>query len=396
MFLSGCPARSRHLIPHYPFLTDVLSIKEVIVMYLRMIFASLCAGIIAWPSLAQTSRPFKDMVFSQVAAGGGYESWLTVTNRGSETYNGSLSFYRGKAEPWNPVVDGSTITNGKMALSILAGATRTLKITGGEVTQSGFAAIVADSASLTSLVEGNLTYFVKSGSTVTDSVGVTPSAEFYLSTIPFEDFQTIALALVCRAPGTQSAAVRVTVFSQTNTQVATTTIAIGQNEQWVRFLWEELGRLTVGRGRLELQSDAPITGTALMFINGQFSSLPMAPTVRTYNMAVDVFGYPCKGQLILWAEGAYFRGYFNVTEVHNVTAPSFQMPVSGQLVQSMLKLVFYAPQTAYGSPEAIGFTSSTTAFSFELSSINSSFIVGSLRKNKANLGIGNFTLSRLN
>ncbi len=365
-------------------------------MNLRFFFVVFCVGILARPSLAQTNRPFKDMVFSQVAAGGGYESWLTVTNRGVETYNGSLSFFRGKAEPWNPVVDGSTITNGKIALSIPAGATRTLKVTGGEATQSGFAAIVADTASLTSLIEGNLTYFVKSGSTLTDSVGVTPSAEFYLSTIPFEDFQTIALAMVCRAPGAQSAAVRLTVFSQTNEQVGATTVTIAQNEQWVRFLWEALGRLTIGRGRLEIQSDVPISGTALMFVSGQFSSLPMTPTVRTYNMAVDVFGYPCKGQLILWAEGAYFRGYFNVTEVHNVTAPSFQMPVSGQLVQSMLKLVFYAPQTVYGSPEAVGFTSTSIAFSFDLSSINSSFIVGSLRKNKANLGLGNFTLSRIN
>ncbi len=364
-------------------------------MIRRVIFVAFCLGTFAQPSPAQTSRPFKDMVFSQVAAGGGYESWLTLTNRGVETYGGSLSFYRGKAEPWNAVVDGSTITGGKMALSIPAGATRTLKVTGGEITQSGFAAIDADTASLTSLIEGNLTYFVKSGSTVTDSVGVTPSAEFYLSTIPFEDFQTIALAMVCRASGV-SAVVKLTVFSQANVQVATTTVTIGQNEQWVRFLWEELGRLTVGRGRLELQSDKPIAGTALMFVGGQFSSLPMTPTVRVYNMSVEVFGSPCKGQLILWAEGAYFKGYFNVTEVPNVTAPLFQMPVSGQLNQSMLKLVFYAPQTTYGTPEAVGFTSTSIAFSFDLSSINSSFIVGSLRNNKANLGLGNFTLSRIN
>jgi hypothetical protein len=152
-----------------------------------------------------------------------------MTNRGAETYSGSLSFYRAKAEPWNPVVDGSTTANGRVAVSIPAWATRTLKVTGGADIQSGFAAAVADTVSLTSFLEGNLTYFVKSGSTVTDSVGVTPSAEFYLATVPFEDLLTIALAMICRAPGVQSATVRLTVFSQTNVPVAARTVTIGQS-----------------------------------------------------------------------------------------------------------------------------------------------------------------------
>jgi hypothetical protein len=364
-------------------------------MNLRIILVAICIGFPVCPLSAQNIRPFKDMVFSQVAAGGGYESWLTVTNRGKEAYNGSLSFYRAKAEPWNPVVEGSATTNGKMALSIPAGATRTYKVTGGAATQSGFAALVADTVSLTSLLEGNLTYFVKSGSVVTDSVGVTPAVEFYMSTIPFEDFLTIALAMVCRASGSQGATVQLAVYSQTNERVAAKTITISQNEQWVRFLWEELGRLAVGRGRLEIQSNVPITGTALMFVGGQFSSLPLIPTVRTYNMTVDVFGVTCKGELILWAEGASFRGYFNVTEIPGLPTPSFQMPVFGQLHQSMLKLIFYAPPTVYGTPEAVGFTSGSLAFSFDLSKMESSYIVGSLRNNKENFGVGTLTLSRI-
>jgi hypothetical protein len=371
---------------------QVVPVKEVSVMKLRIILVSSCVGALACPSFGQSLRPFKDMVFGQVAAGGGYESWITVSNRGVESYSGSMGFYRAKAQPWNPVVDGRPVANGRVALSIPAGATRTFKVTGDSEVQSGFAAVVANSASLTSLLEGNLTYFVKSGSAVTDSVGVPPSSEFYLATIPFEDFLTIGLALVCRVPG---ATVRLSVFSQSNEAVGTRTLTVGQNEQWVRFLWEEFGRLTVGRGRLEIQSDVPIAGTALTLVGGQLSSLPLTPTVRTYNMSVEVLGVPCKGQLILWAEGPYFKGVFNVTEIPGLTAPSFQMPVSGQLHQSMLKLVFYAPPTAYGSPEAVGFTSTSTAFSFDLNNIDSSFIVGSLRKGKGNFGLGNFSLSRI-
>ncbi len=344
-------------------------------------------------SVGQSLRPFKDLVFSQVATGGGYETWITVTNRGSEAYTGSASFFRAMGEPWSPSIDGQTITNGKMSLAVPAGGTRTIKITGGPTTESGFAAFIADNSIQTGFLEGNLTYFVKSGNAISDSVGVTPSSEFYLSTIPFEDFLTVALALVNRSA---SARVQLSVFSQTNEQVATKTLSLVQNEQWVRFLWEELGRLTVGRGRLEIQSDVPITGTALMFVSGQFSSLPLLPAMRVYTMVTSVFGITCKGQLRLWAEGPYFKGYFLVTEIPGMPTPSFEMLVFGELQDSKLKLLFYAPPTSYGTPEAIGYTTGSLTFSFDQTTLSNSYIVGSYKNNKGNFGSGTFTLTRIN
>lgn len=365
-------------------------------MRLRSLCIVCCMALLAASVLGQSIRPFKDLVFSQVAAGGGYETWVTVTNRGIATYTGNLSFYRGKAEFWNPVVDGNTVANGRMTLSIPAGATRTLKVTGSGATQSGFAAFVADNVVQTNFLEGNLTYFVKSGDTITDSIGVAPSSEFYLSTVPFVDFLTLALALVYRGPAAQNAAVKLTVLSQANEVVAAKTMTLGQNEQWVRFLWEEFGRLSVGRGRLEIQSDAMITGTALMFVAGQFSSLPLLPTMRSYNMATDVQGVTCKGQLSLWAEGRYLKGYFVVTEIPNLPTPAVEVLVFGQLHESKLKLLFYAPPTVYGTPEAVGYTTGTIPFSFDSSNMQNSYIVGTLKNNKGEFGVGTFTLSRIN
>ncbi len=359
-----------------------------------LILVGSCVAFLVSSSVSQSIRPFKDLAFSQVAAGGGYETSITVANRGIETYNGSLSFYRAKAEPWNPVVDGNPIANGKMVLSLPAGTTRTLIVTGDGSTQSGFAIFIADSISQSSFLEGNLTYFVKSGATITDSVGVTPSTEFYLSTIPFEDFLTVALALVYRGPAAQ-ATVKLTIFSRTNETVATKTISIGQNEQWVKFLWEELGRLSVGRGRLEIQSDTAIMGTALMFLGGQFSSLPLLPTMRSYNMVTVVQGVTCKGRLSLWAEGSYFKGHLLVAEINGSPAPTLEVLVFGQLYQSKLKLLFYAPPTVFGTPEAVGFTTGDTPFSFDLSSMENSYIVGTLKNNKGSFGTGTFTLSHI-
>jgi len=34
----------------------------------------------------QNNRPCKDLIFPQLAAGGQYETWITVTNRGTTHY----------------------------------------------------------------------------------------------------------------------------------------------------------------------------------------------------------------------------------------------------------------------------------------------------------------------
>lgn len=348
----------------------------------------------AVPSSGQTIRPFKDLMFGQVAAGGGYESWITATNRGSESWTGTLSFYRSKGAAWSPTVDGNPISNGQMALSFPPGSTRTLKITGSNVAESGFCIFVAGNNSQVNFIEGNLTYFVKSGGSITDNVGVMPATEFYLSTIPFEDFLTVALALVNRGPAGQNATVRLTVYNKTNQQVATHTVPLIQNEQWVKYAWEEFGRLEFGSGRLEIQSDVPIAGTALMFIGGQFSSLPLEPTLRTYAMEVVVSGVRCKGQLSIWAEGPYVKGFFVVTEIPGLPTPSDVILVSGQLHQSKLKLHFFVPAGPAGNPDTVGYATSSTAFSFDMSSVDNTYIVGTLDKGK--LAQGTFSLLRIN
>ena len=121
-------------------------------------------------------------------------------------------------------------------------------------------------------IEGNLTYFIKSAGTVVDSIGVLPSTEFYLSVIPFEDFPTLALALVNRDPANRQASVNLTVFSQDNVELSTRTVTIVKNEQYVKYLWQEFGQLNLGRGRLEIESNIPIAGTALMEVQHQFSA----------------------------------------------------------------------------------------------------------------------------
>ncbi len=361
-------------------------------MQSRIIYLVCFISVLVNPLNAQSVRPYKDMVFGQVAAGGGYESWITVTNRGTEPYTGSLFLYRSKAQPWNPKVDGNTITDGKVALSVPSGATRTLKVSGSQTTESGFAAFVGDNLLQTSFLEGNLTYITRTGNVITDSVGVTPSSEFYISTVPFEDLLTVALALVNRAPN--AASVRLEIYSETNTQVASRTIALLKNEQYVRFLWEEFGRLTTGRGRLEIHSDVPIVGTALMFSQNQSSSLPLLPALRSYSVVITSKGLVSKGQISLWAEGPYFNGLFVATDILGVPISPESALVSGQVSQGKLKLLVYVGTTEYTNPEVFGVATSVDTFSFDSTKVDLVYYGAALPRGRVQSGT--FSITRTN
>ena len=164
--------------------------------------AALIAGLFLFLSTTSFAQSIdKTLAFAQIASGGVWVSIINVTNRGTTTYTGSLNFYTMASDdihplPWNPVVNGITITNGRMSISIPAGSTQTLTITAQNL-QTGFATITPTAPSdtdQTSFVEGTLIYHFLSGDTIIDSIGIQPSSQIYMTTIPFDDLSTIALA----------------------------------------------------------------------------------------------------------------------------------------------------------------------------------------------------------
>src|SRR5438093_4574699 len=204
--------------------------SRTFVIVLILIFCGTCHG--------QNFNPQKDLAFGQIAAGGGYESVLTVTNRGTGAYSGTLELYTGAGLSWNPTINGAPLISGRLDITLNPGETRTYRITLTGGTESAFGFIRSAGMEQTSLIEGNLTYFVSSASAkgpessknersfsesnsmAFEAVGVPPSTEFYKTTVPFEDFSTVALALgnVNLGP---SANVKLTVFSDSNQQLGT-------------------------------------------------------------------------------------------------------------------------------------------------------------------------------
>ncbi len=363
-------------------------------MIARLLLSICMWGIFSVSAMAQVTRPSRDLIFAQVAAGGEYESQLTATNRGTQPYEGTLSFYQGAGTEWNPTVNDAPATGGKISVSIPAGGTATWKITGGATVESGMAAIVGSNPSLLGTIEGNLTYFVKSGETVLDGVGVMPSTEIFLSTIPFEDFLTVALALVNRDSQDREASVTLTVYSQDNTRIGDRQISIGKNGQYVRFIWQEFGRLTLGRGRLEIKSNVAIMGTALMYIQNQFSSLPLTSTVRTYRISKLIGDTTINdGQVVIWSEGPYFRAYFIIIKANGIdVVPPQEFDSGGLLISDSIKSAFYIPAGKFSDNRVVVFAESLGLFSFDLTQVNFHFVAVNPDNLETETGYFNMTM----
>jgi hypothetical protein len=249
----------------------------------------------------------KALAFAQIAAGPvtGTEllnSVLNITNRGTTTYTGSLNFFTMSGNtpvPWDPSVNGNTVSGGQWPISLPAGNTQTLTIT----TQSlatGFGTITPTGSSatdLTSFVEGNLTYYFLTGQTATDSVGVEPSIETYLTTIPFNNFSNIALALA--NTNAETATVNLTLYSDSNQVLGNATLSLVQNAHVAQYLTEIFPTVQGSpAGRLDLECDTSIRGVALTQVGAsQYSSLPLQPSVRTYSWTVNFGGQVYTGLL---------------------------------------------------------------------------------------------------
>jgi hypothetical protein len=299
--------------------------------------SSLVLLLLLFPMTAntQTIYPKKDLAFAQVAAGGGYETVINVTNRGPDTYTGTLRLFHLAGQAWSPLVNGSQIADGSMDITVDIGGTNTYRVTGSGGTEAGFAVFMAEDLSLRSFLEGNLTYYYTSAAAF-DSVGVQPSNEFYLTRIPFDDFSTLAMALANL--NASSVTAKLSVYSAEGAEVATLDQPLDPGEHMARYLFQLFPDLQITGGRLEVQCDSPIIGTILTDIDNQLSSLPMLPGVKAYNIEADIGGIGYSGEMCFWFNGPFVQGYFRLLEIGGVPDPSPDtLPVTGSLVGGVLQ-----------------------------------------------------------
>ena len=350
---------------------------------------------------AQNFYPKKDAVFGQVVVGGGYETIINIANRGSREYAGTLYLFRtenGVSVAWNPTLNGAAVENGEYEIEIQPGATVTLRLTGSQLL-SGAAVLRSKDLLLGDLIEANLTYRILEGGQVSDSVGISPSKEFYRASIPFENFADTALALVNgHGTGTKTANVEINLFSSDGSPMGNKyTLSLAPELHLARFLHELFGRLTLDGGRVEIASDIPIFGTALTLTGGEFSSLPLEPTSAEYSVRLETGAHYATGELALWADGSFIRGYLVMSSLDGEAfmdgeafAPEFSL-VSGELQNGYLRLAFTILQDPFYAEE-VTMSLGHDRFSFDSSVVEGEWI--ELYRNNEILA-GEYTLTRI-
>jgi hypothetical protein len=274
----------------------------------------------AGSALCQISQgshfPYKDLIFPQVAAGGQYQTWVTVTNKGSQPWAGTFYFYNGNKAPWNPYVNGVQLSGGSLAVTIPSKATRTFKVTVPGNTEGGYIIARAGDTHLDNFLEGNLTYYIGSDESILDSVGIMPSNPLLAAVVPFENFNAICFAVVNPDSQSRTANVTLTLYSDANVQVgspAPITLTEGAYQaQYLSGIFPSAPQNS-WRGRLEIQSNVPVSGLALTQVTGgQLSSLPLNATVRNYSLVTSSSYVPFAG-MTFWTDGLFINGYLIAT-----------------------------------------------------------------------------------
>ena len=323
---------------------------------------------------AQNFYPKKDAVFGQVVVGDGFETVINLTNRGTNPYVGMLRLFRtvnAASVPWNPTVNGVAVQDGEYEVEVQPKATVTLRLTGSQL-EAGAAILLSEDLMLDNLIEANLTYLVRKGGQVSDSVGIAPSKEFYRAAIPFEEFTETALALVNgNLTGERRANVELALFSGDGDPMGPTrTIRMGSLSHSAKFLHELFPGQTLRGGRVEITSDIPIFGTALTLKGGEFSSLPLDPAPVTYSVRLETGEEYASGELALWADGSFIRGYMTISGVNDEV--QFCL-VNGELEDGYLRLAFTIVRDPFFDEE-VTISLGTDNFSFDSNLVEGKWI----------------------
>ena len=228
-----------------------------------------------------TGVSFSEILFPQVAVGGGYTTIFTITNTGPTTASGNLILMDPQGKPLS--VNGTlTYSSGttlqvdgdSFALTVPSGGTIFLSITGLAI-QTGWATLESTGGFLT----GVATYEYVVDSTIQSMVGILHAQPMQYATIPvdIDGSQDKQLAYAIANPGSQTIVIKVALVGQDGTLIEDSeTVTLGPGEQMAQYLRQELVR-TSFKGSLVLRGQAGATFVALGLLDKQgiFTVIPV-------------------------------------------------------------------------------------------------------------------------
>ena len=294
----------------------------------------------------------KDLAFPQVVAGDSVESVICLTNRGNSDYLGTMRFWTGQNQDWNPQVNGSQVTGSSIELSVGPGETVVLRVTGDIDLTAGAVALQAHDLSLDNSIEGTLVYVINRESY--DSVGISPATGLYRSILPFDDFSSVGLALA-NADSWEAAVVKLSLFDGSGQLQETSVRLLAERSHEARFL-SELFTAVVSNGRVEIESTIPLMATAVTLERNEISALPLLPASVVYEFRTENGGQVDLAEVVLWSEGPFVKGYLRFLEVDGepLTRPE-NFLVTGTLENEVLRLTQFGAGPEIGGEETVNY-----------------------------------------
>jgi hypothetical protein len=223
--------------------------------------------------------------FPQVAVGGGYSTFFTITNTGSTTASGSLILTDPQGNPLSvngALIDSSGITQPALtdhafSFAVPAGGTIFLStsLAAEGPTKTGWGQLESTGGLLT----GMATYEYMPGSTVQTIVGVLQSQILQYATIPVDNdsSQSKQIAYAIANPSSQTITIKLALVGQDGVVVDDTiTETLGPGEQTASYLRQEMAR-TDFKGSLVLrgQAGASFIAVALLDKQGFLTVVPL-------------------------------------------------------------------------------------------------------------------------
>lgn len=306
------------------------------------------------PAYGQTFYPKKDLIFTQVIAADGFDSIMSVTNRGPRDYTGTLYFRSGTGgAAWNPLVNGTRLEEGWLGVWIPYNQTRVYRVSGTGLAV-GYCYFYSSDLQADNTLEGNLTYYSYTASAVLDAVGVPESREFLVSSLPFSNFNDVGLSLAVPRQGDNSTAnVDILLYDEDSVLVSQCQLEIQWGGHFAMYLRELPWETPIGSfgpvGKVEIRSDRLIGGIAMTISMGdtggaQISTLPLAGTPLFYLLdAEDEDENIYAGKVSLWIEGFFVNGYMRLESVNGeaiLPSQTQTWKVTGQLIDGVMKLAY--------------------------------------------------------
>ena len=118
--------------------------------------------------------------------------------------------------------------------------------------------------------------------------------------------------------------------------------------------------MTLGRGRVDIESDVPVSGVALIQTGSQFASLPLDSTTRTYLVDLTSGTLDEARYMVLSTEGFFVKGYLEWREFGEFEWSLFA--ISGQIADGELHLHANSGSITDDDGEWFWYVRSTGAF----------------------------------